>query len=204
MRERSRRSRYYAVAVGIRPGIYTNWKAANANVNEYSKNSHKSFKTLGEAQEFMAANRAYPPAVRTPFRASNAPLPPPNLNPMYGDDYYSESSEEEHTVVDHAAATEPRALEMPRMAIVAPPTVSHERFARIVQMSERIAARPANRVLDPGTFVCPNRECGFCSGDLWRQRFLLMQRLFQLNSQLAPASHQQQQGKRTTPYTYYL
>ena len=52
-RELARKPRYYAVAVGWRPGIYRVWSNAAKQVNGYENNVYQSFGTLHEAKEFM-------------------------------------------------------------------------------------------------------------------------------------------------------
>ena len=75
-RERLRRSRFYAVAVGRREDIFTTWDDANKQVFRFPGAVHKSFKTLEEAFIFMYANRLTPPAEREmwPF-LRNTPKP---------------------------------------------------------------------------------------------------------------------------------
>ncbi len=46
-------SKFYAVKIGITPGIYTNWDDCKAMVNGYPGAIYKSFKTMSEAQEFL-------------------------------------------------------------------------------------------------------------------------------------------------------
>ena len=62
-----RSSKFYAVAVGRRPGIYDNWDAAYKQVQRYSDALHKSFKTLEEVFIYMYENRLIPPDTRTFF-----------------------------------------------------------------------------------------------------------------------------------------
>ena len=75
-RERLRRSRFYAVAVGCREGIFTTWDDTNKQVFRFPGAVHKSFKTLEEIFIFMYANRLTPPAEREmwPF-LRNTPKP---------------------------------------------------------------------------------------------------------------------------------
>ena len=76
-REKARKPRYYAVAVGWRPGIYRVWSNAAKQVSGYENNVYQSFGTLDEAQEFMRMHRHFPPSVRTPFPpAPDTPVPP--------------------------------------------------------------------------------------------------------------------------------
>jgi hypothetical protein len=46
-------TKYYAVKVGRRPGIYTNWKETCEQVLGFPANQHKSFNTLLEAQSYL-------------------------------------------------------------------------------------------------------------------------------------------------------
>ncbi|KZV84450.1 ribonuclease H-like protein [Exidia glandulosa HHB12029] len=49
---------YYAVVAGYTPGIYTTWDDAERQVKGFPKPVHKKFKTLHEAEAFIAALRA--------------------------------------------------------------------------------------------------------------------------------------------------
>ncbi|MDR2821564.1 MAG: ribonuclease H family protein [Mycoplasmataceae bacterium] len=46
-------SKYYAVKVGRKPGVYTNWDDAKANVDKFPNATFKSFPTLKEAKEYI-------------------------------------------------------------------------------------------------------------------------------------------------------
>lgn len=46
--------KYYAVRVGKTPGIYNTWTECEAMVHGYPGAKYKSFKTISEAEEFMA------------------------------------------------------------------------------------------------------------------------------------------------------
>ena len=48
--------KYYAVKIGRKPGIYTDWSSANEQVLGFSGAQYKSFKTSKEADEFMGPN----------------------------------------------------------------------------------------------------------------------------------------------------
>ena len=49
--------KYYAVAVGKKPGIYTKWDECKAMVHGFPERFTKSFKTLEEAETFWKAHR---------------------------------------------------------------------------------------------------------------------------------------------------
>ena len=66
-RRRQRSSRYYAVAVGRRPGIFATWDDAHAQVHRFSGAQHKSFVFLHDAFVYMYKNMLYPPAQRELF-----------------------------------------------------------------------------------------------------------------------------------------
>ena len=87
-RTTTKNPRFYAVAIGWRPGIYKLWKNAHANVKNYPKAIHKSFPTLQQAKDFMWEHCRMPPGVKTPFPpAPDTPLPP--------DEYIYPSSSED-------------------------------------------------------------------------------------------------------------
>ena len=46
--------KYYAVREGHKPGIYHSWPEAQKQILRYSGATYKSFKTLAEAEGFMA------------------------------------------------------------------------------------------------------------------------------------------------------
>jgi ribonuclease HI len=49
-------SKYYAVKIGEKPGIYRSWDECKAVVSGYPGAIYKSFKTLAEANEFMGSS----------------------------------------------------------------------------------------------------------------------------------------------------
>ena len=65
VREKNRKTRFYAVAVGYKPGVYKLWSDAAKQVQGYSSAVHKSFATREAANEFMRANQ--PPSIHTPL-----------------------------------------------------------------------------------------------------------------------------------------
>lgn len=50
----SRRTKFYAVQKGRRPGVYHTWDACSAEVNGRSGSVYKSFPTLAEAEAFVS------------------------------------------------------------------------------------------------------------------------------------------------------
>ncbi|KAF2728187.1 ribonuclease H-like protein, partial [Polyplosphaeria fusca] len=53
--------KFYAVARGRVPGIYTSWDAAKAQVTKYQGNRHRSFPTRVEAEGWLATERGISP-----------------------------------------------------------------------------------------------------------------------------------------------
>lgn len=49
------KEKYWVVFVGHNPGIYTNWEEAELQVNGYSGNLLKMYKTLEEAEDALLA-----------------------------------------------------------------------------------------------------------------------------------------------------
>ena len=95
-RQIARQQRFYAVAVGWRPGIFRDWESANKQVMEYGGAVHQSFATLQEAYAFMAAHMHYPPGVCTPFPpCPNTPLPPDEYvyHPAHSSDEETDDSD---------------------------------------------------------------------------------------------------------------
>ena len=92
-RLQQRSSRFYAVAVGRRPGIYDLWDDAYKQVHGYSGATHKSFKTLEEAFVYMHDNRLAPPGIRTFFPwLRDTPHPPE----VYYEAYLTYWRQQEH------------------------------------------------------------------------------------------------------------
>lgn len=52
-KEKKSKKNFYAVRVGINPGIYTTWEEAKKNIGDWRKAKYKGFFTLEEAEEFM-------------------------------------------------------------------------------------------------------------------------------------------------------
>lgn len=52
----SSRTKYYAVAKGHNPGIYTEWARTSENIKGFAGACYKSFKTAGEAEEYLDKN----------------------------------------------------------------------------------------------------------------------------------------------------
>jgi hypothetical protein len=48
--------KFYAVRVGRRPGVYTDWSDVKPLVNGFPGAQHKSFRTRSEAERYLAAN----------------------------------------------------------------------------------------------------------------------------------------------------
>ena len=46
-------SSFYAVAVGKKPGIYTNWNECKVNIDDVKGAIYKKFETIEEASEFI-------------------------------------------------------------------------------------------------------------------------------------------------------
>ena len=79
----SSKHKYYAVARGHNPGIYTDWKTTNENVKGFSGAVYESFDTATEAQTFLDT-----------YNAKNPPqaLPPSLLDTL---------TDEQHAVIHH-------------------------------------------------------------------------------------------------------
>jgi len=173
-RELAKKPRFYAVAVGWRPGIYREWCNAAANVNGYEMNVHKSFPTLKEAEHFMRLHRLCPPGVCTPFPpAPDTPLPPDEyVYPKYDDGGpWTESDDDNHG----------NATFVPTIQVG--PPMDPAKFAEVAAIARRIVKDTENLMLDVSE--CPCETCPYSrSACLMEQRFLLMRRLFQLNALL--------------------
>ncbi|KAI9869594.1 MAG: hypothetical protein M1823_009017, partial [Watsoniomyces obsoletus] len=49
--------KFYAVQNGKRPGVYTDWPSAQAQISGYRNPRHKKFSTRAEAEAFVAAGK---------------------------------------------------------------------------------------------------------------------------------------------------
>lgn len=49
--------KYYAVRIGLTPGVYTDWETCKAQVNGVPNATYKSFKTYEEAAEFAGVDK---------------------------------------------------------------------------------------------------------------------------------------------------
>ena len=55
-------TKFYAVRVGKTPGVYETWDECRAEVHKHSGAVFKSFKSLDEAEEFVAHSDGRPEA----------------------------------------------------------------------------------------------------------------------------------------------
>ena len=49
--------KYYAVKVGEKPGVYTDWESCKAQVEGYKGAQYKSFKSMEEAAAFVTGDK---------------------------------------------------------------------------------------------------------------------------------------------------
>ena len=181
-RELAKKKYFHAVAVGRRPVIFDLKSNAREQIDDYEGAVYERFDTLEQAQEFMKKNRITPPAFRTPIPpCRDTTLPPPHLNPEYSVKY---ATEVVPFGLTHKQIKFDICLQLPSVVQVAPFGTSEQAFARVRVLAERIARDPMNKILDPPSFECKSATCGYCTGDPWCQRFLLLKRLYQLNATL--------------------
>ena len=69
--------KFYAVRVGRSPGVYTTWDECRAEVHKHSGAVFKSFKSLAEAEEFVAQSDGRPEAKDKQAGTLNEGLPEP-------------------------------------------------------------------------------------------------------------------------------
>jgi len=67
--------KYYGVHVGRKPGVYTDWDSASAQILGWTKPKYKSFPTRAEAEAFVRDGGS---AVNTPEATSKGDSPAPN------------------------------------------------------------------------------------------------------------------------------
>ena len=70
---------YYAVGIGRNPGIYYSWNECEQNVKGFKGATHRKFKTLNEASEFINMFKH-----SNTQRNSEAPSRPINHTPKPG------------------------------------------------------------------------------------------------------------------------
>ncbi|KAK1314541.1 hypothetical protein QJS10_CPA06g00550 [Acorus calamus] len=51
--------KYYAVAIGRTPGVYTNWPECKAQIHEFREPMYRSFQNLEEANEFVTKHAVH-------------------------------------------------------------------------------------------------------------------------------------------------
>ena len=54
----------------------------------------------------------------------------------------------------------------------------------VMDIANRIAANPANKVLDPPAFYCSSGECEFSRGDILGQIYCCLKRVYQLTAEV--------------------
>lgn len=87
------KTRYYAVAIGHKTGVYRDWPSAEKQVNGFHGAKHKKFKTEEEALAYVDKYRAYVDRYRTHIKdapAMQAPLLTPQTSSEKG--YYPHSA----------------------------------------------------------------------------------------------------------------
>lgn len=64
--------KYYAVREGRKPGIYRSWDEAKTQVSGFSNAAYRSFKTLQEAEQFMAGQNGSSSSTKAPTKSKSA------------------------------------------------------------------------------------------------------------------------------------
>lgn len=64
--------KFYAVARGRAPGVYTSWSACEAQTRGFSSASYRSFKTAAEAQAFVDSESSATSGYRSSYHTSSA------------------------------------------------------------------------------------------------------------------------------------
>lgn len=76
--------KFYAVAIGVRPGIYTNWPEAKAQIDGFAGAIYKGFATYSEAQNWLK-NPVYTATGSEPRSQTPAPGSDPGKDPINTD-----------------------------------------------------------------------------------------------------------------------
>ena len=174
-RERTKNQRFYVVVKGWKPGIYLVRKNATAQLKNYDDASMQTFKDESKARAYYEAHRTFPPGEYTPFPpAPDTPSPPlPDKEFIYKH-HIQEATRSEPAV--RAPPTHEQLMTMPRIAD-GPTSVDTRRII------ERISSLQSNRVLDGS--CCGAYNCPYSRGSLKEQRFLMLQRVYQINCVLS-------------------
>ena len=81
----TRKKKFYAVAVGARPGIYTTWAEASAQVKGFAGARYKGFADEAAARAWLGAGGEYAPAQRKERPAAVRSTRPPGTVAVYTD-----------------------------------------------------------------------------------------------------------------------
>ena len=142
--------RYYAVARGRKPGVYTDWGQAERQVNGFSGALHKKFKTRAEAQRFVdkykARNRAE--------SEDESEGPPTDSNGPSSDEERPRKRDGPRRKTEDRARSEDESKLFPPLEIAAPdPSAGNakEFFKMTIAGEEQMAAKMSPPGLDNRT-----------------------------------------------------
>lgn len=77
--------KFYAIAVGAKPGIYTSWPAAHAQVKGFPGAKYKGFPTKNEAEQWLENPPIHAPTAPRAKTAKNISMAPADTSPKPGE-----------------------------------------------------------------------------------------------------------------------
>lgn len=79
------KKKFYAIAVGAKPGIYTSWPAAHAQVKGFPGAKYKGFATRPEAELWLENPPTHTPTAKKAKAAKNISMAPADTSPKAGE-----------------------------------------------------------------------------------------------------------------------
>ena len=146
------------------------WSKKGTKRSRKEQRSNKSFDNLTYSHEHMY-NNVPPPR--------DIPLSTPPVEYVY-------SHEDETYVVDVPLGSEVIAAAMPECIDY---VIGKQQTTEVIEMLEHIKRIQTNQILDPST--CKDTDCKYSRGDLLTQRYVLLERLYQLNCVIAQQNRKQ-------------
>lgn len=171
-----KRARYHAVVRGWRKGIFPIKEDAEAQLKRYN-GCMESFQTLVEAHNHLYVN------------ASPMPDTP---NPMSPGEYVHTHRGKTY-IVDIPLGPEFVTASMPMHIDY---VIGKAQNQAVLEMLQRIKSIQTSQVLDPSS--CKDPNCEYSKGDLKTQRYVLLERLYQLNCAIAHQEHKRSHGRTIT------
>lgn len=174
-RETTKTPHYYVVVRGWKPGVFTVRKNAKTQLQGYNDGLMETFTDMVKARAFFKEHMTTPPGLFQPFPpAPDTPDPPV-----------------EYVYEEYRSKTKfPVRVDVPitkEVTASCPTIINHlletQTDLKTLTILNEIKTIQRNQVLDPSACKC--RECPYSQGPIKQQRFLLLERVYQLNCVLS-------------------